>query len=136
MRSDALLFLHVLAGMVLVGGLLATAVAAFAARGRRDDRGVLLRSVAWHGALAAVLATLVTVGLGEGLDAKEDLSGTWLDVSRALATFGLLVGGVVLAALARSARTRPALTNAVSWLALALVLIALAVAFVMAAKPS
>ena len=136
MRSDTLLFFHVLAAMFVVGGLLVAASAAVAARRRSDERGALLRSVAWRSAVGTVVAILVAVGLGEGLDAQEDVSATWLDVSRALSTFGLLLGGVVLAVLTRLARTRPRLAGAVSALAVVLVLIGLAVAFVMAAKPA
>jgi hypothetical protein len=136
MRSNTLLFFHVLVGMVVLGGLAASAVAALAARGRSDERGDLLRNLAWTAAVAALAATIAAVALGEGLAADEDASGTWLDVSRGLAVFGLLVGGAALAMLTRLTRSRPHLTKLAGPLAGALSLVALAVAFVMAAKPS
>lgn len=135
MRSNTLLFFHVLVGMVVLGGLVASAVAALAARGRTDPRGELLRSVAWRSAVGALVATIAVIALGEGLDAKEDLSGTWLDVSRGLAEFGLLLGGAALAVLAHLARSRPHLTRLAGALAAGLSLVALVVAFVMTAKP-
>jgi hypothetical protein len=135
-RSNTLLFLHVLVAMVVVGGLLACVVATVAARRTPDERGALYRSLAWRFAVGTVVATLVAIVLGESLSGQEDVEGTWLDVSRGLAMGGLLIGGVALAILARYARGRPRLANPVLWLAFALVLIGLAVAFVMAAKPS
>ncbi len=136
MRSNTLLFFHVLAGMVVLGALVAAAVAVLAARGRDDPRGEMLRHVAWLAAVGALVGTIATITLGEGLDAKEDASGTWLDVSRALAMFGLLLGGAALAVVTRLLRSRPHLTRTAGILAVVLTLVALAVAFVMAAKPS
>ena len=121
-----LVFLHVLVAMLLVGGLIASAVTA------RFE----LWNVARWSAVAAVAATIVTIGLGEGLTADEDVAAGWVDASRGLAVFGLLLGGCVLAVVAGLARTRPRARRVTAPLAVLLVLIGLATAFVMAAKPT
>ncbi len=136
MRSNVLLFFHILVAMTLLGGLIASAVTAFAAGQRDDARGDLLRKIAWRSSIAALVATIATIVLGEGLSAYEDIEATWLDASRGLATFGLLLGGAALAVLAHLARSRPPLIRIVAFSATALSLLALAVAFVMSAKPS
>ncbi len=119
---NALLFLHLLLAMILLGGLLVAAVCA-----RFELWGVVRRS-----ALVSLSATIVAIGLGEGLAADESLSAGWLDVSRGLAVFGLLLGSAGIAIAAGSPRLR---RLAARW-ALALIVVALATAFVMAAKPS
>jgi len=121
-----LVFLHVLVGMLVVGGLIAAAVTA------RFE----LWNVARWSAAAAVAATIVTIGLGEGLAGDEDAQGGWLDASRGLAVFGLLLGGCALAVIAGLASTRPWARRTTALLAVFLMLIGLATAFVMAAKPS
>jgi hypothetical protein len=133
---SALLFFHVLAGMVAAGVLIAAAVAAVAARSRSDERGDLLRCFARRAGIGALAATIVAIGLGEGLAADEDASGSWLDASRGLAVFGLLLGGAALVVLAGVSGTRPRLRRPFALVAVALVVVALATAFVMAAKPS
>ncbi len=135
MRSETLLFFHVLVGMALVGGLVATTVTSLAAARLVGPQADALRSVGRWTAAATALAAIATVALGEGLASDENASGAWLDVSRGLATFGLLVGGVVLAILAWLAPSRPGLTRFAGLLGALLALVALAVAFVMAAKP-
>ena len=136
MRSDTLLFLHVLLGMALLGGLLTATAAALAARGRQDSVAASLRRASWWGMVVAVAGAVGALMLGEALAGKEDLGDpAWLDVSRALATIGLLAGGVVLALVARLSISRPRLTGVVGWLGAVLTLISLAVAFVMTAKP-
>jgi hypothetical protein len=132
---SALLFFHVLAAMVVAGLLIAAAVAAVAAQNRSDDRGELLRCFARRAGIGALAATIVAIGLGEGLAADENASGGWLDASRGLAVFGLLLGGAALVVLAGVSGSRPRFRNPLALLAVALVLIALATAFVMAAKP-
>jgi hypothetical protein len=135
-RSNVLLFVHVLVGMALVGGLFATAVASLASQRLAGERATAMRSAGWWFALMTAATAVAALALGEGLAAEEDVEDkAWLDVSRALTTFGLLVGGVVLAILARLALDRPRLAGVVGWLGFALALIALAVAFLMAAKP-
>jgi hypothetical protein len=123
---STLLFFHVLLAMFAVGGLIAAAIAA--------------RFAAWdlarRSAAAAVAAIIMTVALGEGLAANENASGPWLDASRGLTVFGLLVGGAALAVVTGLARTRPRLRPVAAATAALLVLIALATVFVMAAKPS
>ncbi len=121
-----LVFLHVLVAMLVVGGLIAAAVTA------RFE----VWNVARWSAVVAVAATIVTIGLGEGLAGDEDAQGGWLDASRGLTVFGLLLGGCTLAVIASLARTRPWARRITALLAVFLVLIGLATAFVMAAKPS
>jgi hypothetical protein len=118
----ALLFLHVLVAMFLVGGLIAAALCA------RFE----LWTVARRAAVAALAATIVAMGLGEGLAADESVSGDWLDASRGLTVFGLLLGCAGLVILTGPVRLRKL---AAPWAA-ALILTALATAFVMAARPS
>jgi hypothetical protein len=133
---STLLFLHVLVAMMLAGALIAAAVAAIAARSREDERGDFLRALARRAAIGALAATIVAIGLGEGLAADEDASGSWLDTSRGLTVFGLLLGSAALAILAGVARSRPRFRGPLAVLTGVLVLIALVTAFVMAAKPS
>lgn len=121
-----LLFFHVLVAMLAVGGLIAAAATA--------------RFGAWdlarRAAAAALAGIIVAIALGEGLAADENASGSWLDVSRGLTVFGLLLGGAGLAVLSGLARTRPRLRIPVAATAALLVVVALATVFVMAAKPS
>lgn len=117
-----LLFFHVLVGMLLVGGLITAAVAC------RYE----LWSVARSATIATLAATIAAIGLGEGLAADQNVHASWLDASRGLAVFGLLLGGGLLLVLTGSSRLR----SLAGPLAAGLVLIGLATAFVMAAKPS
>ncbi len=132
MRSNVLLFLHVLAAFALVGGILAAAVGAFAAR-----RAEHLRPAVWRTALLAVVpGAIATIVLGEALQGKEDREGAWLDASYGLTYLGLLVGGIVLAVLARLALRRPRLVAWAAGLGTAMTVIALTVVFLMAGKPA
>jgi hypothetical protein len=133
---SALLFFHVLVAMVLVGALITAAVAAVAARKRDDERGDLLRTLVRRSAVAALATTIVAVGLGEGLAADEHARGSWLDASRGLTVFGLLLGSAVLAVLAGLTRTHPRVRRAVAAITVLLVVLALATAFVMTTTPS
>jgi hypothetical protein len=121
-RVNVLLFLHVLVGMLVVGGLITASVACRHA----------VWTVARGAAIAALAATIAAVGLGEGLAADEDLHAGWLDASRGLAIFGLLLGSALLLVLTAPSRAR----KLAAPLAPILVLLGLATAFVMAAKPS
>jgi hypothetical protein len=121
--------------MVLLAGLLVSAIASLAARTCEDGRGDLLRILAHRSAIGATAGTVVTIALGEGLAADEHVHARWLDVSRGLAVFGLLLGGAVLVVLGGMARDRRRLTSSVAAGAVGLTLTALALAFVMASKP-
>jgi hypothetical protein len=123
---SALLFLHVLAAMTAVGLLMVVAIAAGAGMWRP----------ARLAAIGAVVITIVAVGLGEGLAADEDAAGTWLDVSRGLAVFGVLLGSAALIVVTGLAQSRPRWRGSVVAAASVVVSIGLAVAFVMSAKPS
>src|SRR5581483_10836047 len=90
MRSDTLLFLHVLAGMVAVGGLIATGVVALERRRRPGPESGRGGRLAWQLPAGTVAATIVAIALGEGLAGQEDVSAAWLDVSRGLTVFGLV----------------------------------------------
>ena len=119
---STLLFVHTLVAMLVVGGLITAAVAA-----RYELWGVT------RGAAIATLATTIAaIGLGEGLAADTGVDAGWLDASRALAVFGLLLGTGLLLILTGASRSR----RLAAPLALVLVLVGLATAFVMAAKPS
>jgi hypothetical protein len=133
---SALLFLHVLLAMVLAGALIAAAILAVASRRRDGERGDLLRVLVRRAAIAAIVAIVGAIGLGEGLAADDDASGSWLDASRGMAVFGLLLGSATLTVLAGLARSRPRLRDPLAVVAVLLVLVALATAFVMTAKPS
>ena len=121
-----LVFLHVLVAMLVVGGLITAAVTA------RFERWDVVRS----STALALAGTIVTIGLGEWLAANDDTEGDWLDASRLLAVFGLLLGGCALVVIAGLASTRPWAQRFVAPVAAVLVLIGLATAFVMAARPS
>lgn len=119
---NALLFFHVVVAMLVVGGLIVAAVAA------RFEAWDLTR----RAAVGALAATIAAIALGEGLAAEQGVHAGWLDASRALAAFGLLLGGGVLVVVTGLSRTRRFAAPA----AVVLVLVGLATAFVMAAKPS
>ena len=121
-----LVFLHVLVAMLVVGGLITAAVTALFARW----------DIVRASAALAIAGTIVAIGLGEWLASEEDVDADWLDASRLLTVFGLLLGGCALALLAGLARTRPWAQRLVAPTAAVLVLIGLATAFVMSAKPS
>ena len=78
--------------MLVVGGLITAAVTA------RFEPGTSSRS----SAALAVAGTIVAIGLGEWLAANDDTEADWLDASRLLAVFGLLLGGCALAVIAGS----------------------------------
>jgi hypothetical protein len=123
---SALLFFHALTAFVLVGGIGAVAV---------SSRFSAL--VAWRtSAFLVVPSAVATIALGEGLASMDGTKAGWLDAGRGLALAGLLLGGIVLAILARRALQRPSLARPVWLLAAALIVIALAVEFLMAAKPT
>lgn len=130
-----LLFLHVLVGMMLLGAAVTAAVAGLAATRRPPAESRILRGVSFWAALLTAIAALASIVLGEALVEDRDVQAAWLDVSRALAILGLLGGGVAAAVLARLALERPRLSGAVGWLSSLIGLLALAVAFLMAAKP-
>ena len=119
---NGLLFLHVLAATAVVGLLIAAAAAA------RFE----LWDLARRSAVAALAATIAAIGLGEGLAADQGVHAGWLDASRALTGFGLLLGGGLLVVLTGPSRAR----RFAAGVAGMLVLVGLAAAFVMAAKPS
>jgi hypothetical protein len=123
---NALLFLHVLAAMTAVGLLIVVAIAAGAGMWRQ----------ARLAAIGGIATTIVAIGLGEGLAADEDAAGTWLDTSRGLAVFGVLLGAAALIVVTGLAQSRPRWRGPVVTAASLVVSIGLAVAFVMAAKPS
>jgi hypothetical protein len=135
MRADTLLFLHVLTGMLLVGCLLAAGVLSFAAR-RSETSDDPLQRLAWRSALLAASAAFATAALGEATRAREDVNGTWIDVGSGMTYIGLVIPGVALALLAYFRLTRRRLAVWVAALSAAMIAVALATAFVMAAKPS
>lgn len=134
MRADTLVFVHVLLAMTLVGALLAAAVLSVAAHHREEDEP--LRWLVWRAALLAAAAAFATIVVGEATRARESAEGNWLDIASGLAYIGLLFPGVALAVLGRLALTRARLVPWITWLALAMVAVAVVTAFLMAAKPA
>lgn len=119
---NTLVFFHVLVAMFAVGGLIMAAVAC--------RHG--LWGIAQGAGVAVLAATIAAIGLGEGLAADEGAEGWWLDASRGLTVFGLLLGGGLLVLVTGPSRAHRLAVP----LAFVLVLVGLATAFVMAAKPS
>ncbi len=133
---SALLFFHVLAAMTLVGGVLTAAIAGLAARRRDARQAELLRGLALRSlGLVALPATIATIALGEGLRAKEDAKGTWLDVAYPLTYIGVLLGGIALTLLAWRGRNRPRAARAADALGLVILAVLAAVLFLMTGKP-
>jgi hypothetical protein len=100
MRSDWLLFAHVLSAMALFGGVLAVATVSLAAqRWAWPDQVPLLRAIAFRTNLLVVLPGFIAVHVfGDLLANREFKHGQpdWLDIGFALTDGGLIVGGVVL----------------------------------------
>jgi len=147
MRSDWLLFAHVLSAMALFGGVLAVALVSLAAqRWAWPDQVPLLRAVAFRTNLLVVLPGFVAVHVFGDLLANREFehdSPTWLDVGFALTDAGLIVGGVVLTLLQFWVLRRTRSGRAGGWQAAlatflpALVLASLVTAIVlMAGKPA
>jgi hypothetical protein len=125
MRESWLVFLHVTAGATAIGCLLATAIFL-----------VGLPRLARRTAVAAAAAVLVTAVLGEVTRARESIDGHWLTVASAIAYAAVLLPSVAVVFLASIAGDRPVLARWTAALATAVATVAVAVAFLMAAKPS
>lgn len=137
MRSNALLFVHLLAAFALVGGSIVVAVASVAARRHRaEHETALLKGTGWRAlAYLTLPAAVVTIAAGEGLRSKEGARGTWLDVAYPASYLGILGVGLVLAFVSRRALDRPGASRAAPVLG-GVVLAACAVTiFVMVGKP-
>ncbi len=148
MRSDWLLFLHLLFAFVLVGGVITVVVVSLATRASSlQAHTMLLRTVAFRISLAVVLPSFVGLRIvAEILAGKEFPDGAptpdWLDLSYVLTDAALIVGGVLLTALqywvvrrARAGRTggwQPQLATVLSPIFLAALV---AVIVLMAGKP-
>lgn len=126
MRANTLVFLHVLAAALTIGGLLATAVLSASS----------MRRLAGRSAVLAAVAAFVTAVLGEIVRAREDIEGHWLDVASGIAYAAVLLPAVALAFLASISTDRPTLARWTAALAGAVACVAVAVAFLMAAKPA
>jgi hypothetical protein len=127
MRSDTLVLLHVLSAALLLGGLLTVAVVA--AGGDATAR------LTFPAALLVLSASAATAAMGEVTSSHENADGLWLDVSSTLGYIGLLLPSVGLTVLSHRARDRPPVRPWITGIALAMVIVALAAAFTMAAKP-
>ncbi|MER3409160.1 MAG: hypothetical protein C4305_00205 [Thermoleophilia bacterium] len=132
---EALLFVHVLVAMTLLGAAIA-ACAAGLATSRSAAGSRALQGACFWSAIITAASALVTIVLGEALAAGEDVTGSWLDASRAIAIVGLLGGGLAASLLARLAGNRPRLALASGLVSLLVAVLALAVTFLMAAKPT
>jgi hypothetical protein len=100
MRSDWLLFAHVLSAMLLFGGVLAvTTVSLGAARQAWPAQLPLLRAIAFRTNLLVVLPAFIAVHVFGDLLANREFKGSepdWLDIGFAITDIDLIVGGVVL----------------------------------------
>jgi hypothetical protein len=100
MRSDWLLFAHLLSAIVLFGGVLAVATVSLAAqRWAWPDQVPLLRAIAFRTNLLVVLPGFVAVHVfGDLLSNREYKHGEpdWLDIGFAITDIDLILGGVVL----------------------------------------
>ena len=100
MRSDWLLFAHLLSAMLLFGGVLAVATVSLAAqRWAWPDQVPILRALAFRTNLFVVLPGFIAVHVfGDLLANKEFKHGNpdWLDTGFALTDADLIVGGVLL----------------------------------------
>ena len=147
MRSNTLLFFHVLSAMTLLGGATTVAVLLVATARRAGEvaRAALLLQLAFRlNRFITIPAAVLAIAFGEGLKAKEDATGSWLDVGTGLTYVVVLVGALVLNAflrrgLAATAKGNPpsasTLRGAAS-IAPAIVAAVLVVAFLMSGKPS
>lgn len=147
MRSDTLLFLHILAAMVLLGSAITVAIALVAVARRIGDiaRAGLLLHVAYRlNLLVTIPAAVASIGFGEGLRARENALGTWLDVGSGLTYVGVLVGALVLhgflrrgiAATEKGHAPSASTMRGAASIAPAIVTAILVIAFLMSGKPA
>lgn len=145
MRSDWLLFFHVLLALGLVGGVLTVVLVSLTAL-RQAGQALLLRRIALQASLWLVVPGFVGVYvLGATLADREfpDHDPHWLSIAFGITDFAVILGGVVLTImqwwLVRRARaaTAPGWPEAVtSWASVVLLAALAAVVFLMAGKPS
>jgi hypothetical protein len=99
-RSDWLLFAHILSAMLLFGGVLAVATVSVAARRWAwPDQVPILRALAFRTNLFVVLPGFIAVHVfGDLLANREFKHGNpdWLDTSFAITDADLILGGVLL----------------------------------------
>ena len=134
------LFLHVLGGMVLVGVLVAGAVALLASR--RQEHTARLRRFAFRVLLFAGLPVYIVMFVtGEWMSSKEGLGGeddpAWFIIGIVVSDLAglLLVVSIVLAAIA-SWRSRARLGRAAGAVVALTLLLCLVGVWVMTTKPS
>jgi hypothetical protein len=100
MRSDGLLFAHILAAMILFGGVLTVVTLSVAARRQGwPDQLPLLRALAFRTNLVVVLPGFVAVHVFGDLLADREFKHDqpdWLDLGFAITDIDLIVGGVLL----------------------------------------
>lgn len=100
MRSDPLLFFHVLSTMLLVGGVLTVAaVSLAAARKAWPDQVPLLRAIAFRTNLVVVLPAFIAVHVFGDLLANREYKHSkpdWLNIGYLITDIDLIVGGVLL----------------------------------------
>jgi len=146
MRSDGLLFAHILSAMILVGGVLTVVVLSQAAQHQAWPAQVpLLRTLAFRTNLIVVLPGFVAVHVFGDLLANREFEHDqprWLDIGFAITDIDLIVGGVILTllqfwVLRRTRAGEPdgwqeALATTLPWLVLAGLIAAIVL---MAGKP-
>jgi uncharacterized BrkB/YihY/UPF0761 family membrane protein len=100
MRSDGLLFAHILSAMILFGGVLTVVTVSVAAQQRAWPAQIpLLRALAFRTNLLIVLPGFIAVHVfGDLLANREFEHGQpdWLDLGFAITDIDLIVGGVIL----------------------------------------
>jgi len=125
MRESWLVFVHVTAAATAVGALLATATFL-----------VGFPRLARRAAVTAAAAVFVTAVLGEITRARDGPDGQWLTIASGIAYAAVLLPAVAVVFLASIAQDRPPFARWTAALAAAVAVVALGVAFLMAAKPS
>ena len=146
MRSDTLLFFHVLAAMLLLGAATTVTILLVATARRPGEvpRSELLLRLAYRlNLFVTIPATVASIAFGEGLKAQEDAAGDWLAVGTGLTYVVVLVGALVLhgfmrRGLAATALGKPPSASTLRGagsIAPAMVAAVLVIAFLMSAKP-
>jgi hypothetical protein len=144
-RSDGLLFAHILSAMILFGGVLTVVTVSIAAQQRAWPAQVpLLRALAFRTNLLVLPGFIAVHVFGDLLANREYKHGQpdWLDIGFAITDIDLIVGGVILTllqfwVLRRTRAGEPAgwqasLASTLPWLVLAGLVAAIVL---MAGKP-
>jgi heme A synthase len=133
MRSETLVFLHVLAALALVGAALAAATLSLAAIARPGD--TLPKRLTLKMLLGVAGMSVVTIALGIWLEGRQDANGTWIDVAHPLSEIGVFLGSLAAAFFVWRSLGRTAASRTAAVLAVLIVVLLGTVAVLMAGKP-